>query len=114
MGSITTADYLRMLARLRLKNEDRCTLSRPQPEPAIRHEPVGTEEGKTKDAGRFLVRITSFRKRLLDPDNLCPKYFVDALRYQKLIPDDSAKFIDLSISQRKSKTDYTEIEILEL
>lgn len=32
-------------------------------------------------SGHFLVRVTAFRTRLLDEDNLCEKFHIDLLRY---------------------------------
>ena len=54
---------------------------------------------------------------MLDPDNLCPKYFVDGLRYAGIIPDDTARDIVLHISQEKvdkKEEERTEITIVEL
>lgn len=62
---------------------------------------------------RVRVRVVSFRSRLCDPDNLCPKYFVDCLRYAGLITDDTPELITLEVSQVKVKRgeERTEIEI---
>lgn len=86
------------------------------PQQAVRHEPLAAEERKAGDTGRFPVRVTvtSYRQRLIDPDNLCPKYFVDACRYSRLIRDDSAKDIEFTARQVKVATkaeQRTEIEI---
>lgn len=51
--------------------------------------------------GRVLVRVTSFRKRLLDEDNLCEKYHLDCLRYAGIIQDDSAAKAKIEVSQVK-------------
>jgi hypothetical protein len=59
--------------------------------------------------------VTSRRCRLLDPDNVCPKYVIDLLRYGGVLRDDSPDLIDLEIRQeRVSKKDQEEtvIEIL--
>jgi hypothetical protein len=55
----------------------------PGPSP---HEATPSE---ARHPGRYLVCITSFRSRLLDEDNACEKYAVDALRYAGVIPEDS-------------------------
>ena len=47
------------------------------------------------------IVITSFRRRLLDDDNLCGKFFVDGLRYAKVIRDDTPGLV--SIETRQSK-----------
>jgi hypothetical protein len=47
--------------------------------------------------GRVLVRITSFccgTQR--DPDNICPKFFIDCLKHAGVIRDDSCGCIELA------------------
>lgn len=89
---------------------------RPKPEQDVRHEPVEKEKRKTENPKRFLVSIVSYRSRLCDPDNLCPKYFVDCLRYAEIIPDDSPAEIELKVSQvkEKRKLERTEIAVYEI
>lgn len=85
-----------------------------KPEQAVRHGPVVKAEGKEKNSACFSVRVTSYRSRLLDPDNLCPKYFIDCLRYAGLIKDDRSQDIVLEVSQQKVATkeeEHTRIEI---
>ncbi len=87
----------------------------PKPEQIVRDEPLAKVKGEASNSGRIAVRITSFRRRLLDPDNLCPKFFIDGLRYSGLIPDDRQEDIALTVEQVKVKTkeeERTEIEIL--
>src|SRR6185369_9254714 len=64
-----------------------------QPQRPFCHEPLGESKREEENAGRIVVRVVSYRRRLIDPDNLTPKYFIDALRYRCLIPGDSAKDI---------------------
>ncbi len=61
-----------------------------------------------KMEGKFLVRITSFRKRLLDEDNLCGKFYCDMLRYCGAIPGDAPQ--QTSIETRQSKIGSKENE----
>jgi hypothetical protein len=85
-----------------------------KPEQVVRHEPVATKAREERHPDRVHVSIVSFRRRLIDPDNLCPKYFVDCIRYCEWIKDDSAKYITVHVSQEKVKTwkeERTEIEI---
>lgn len=85
-----------------------------QPEPPVQHEPVGAKEGENRHAASFRVRIKSFRVRLCDPDNLTPKYFLDACRYAGLIPDDRPQDIILEVTQEKVKSviqERTEITV---
>jgi hypothetical protein len=75
---------------------------------------VGEEAREAGDATRFSVRVTSYRRRLIDPDNLCPKFFIDCLRYCGAIPDDRAQDITLEVRQEKVKRkqdERTEIEV---
>lgn len=95
--------------------ETRRSFSRAQPEQTVRHDALAEKAGEAFHSDRVLLRVTSFRCRLLDPDNLCPKYFIDCCRYAGLIPDDSPEFITLQVTQEKVKTkseERTEIEIL--
>lgn len=85
-----------------------------QPQPAIRDEPLEKAERKEGHATGVYVRVVSFRTRLTDPDNLCPKYFIDCLRYAKIIPNDTQEDIELAVIQRKvatRKEERTEIMI---
>lgn len=67
----------------------------------FRLQPLGEEEGEGEGSGRIAVRINSRRVRLLDPDNLTPKYVLDGLRYSGLIYDDRATDIIFSCEQEK-------------
>ena len=67
----------------------------------FQNEPVAKTAGENKNTDRIRVCVTSYRRRLCDPDNLSPKYFIDCLRYAKIIPDDSPEFITLEVSQKK-------------
>lgn len=88
--------------------------SRPEPEPAVCNEPVAATQRKESDAKRILVRVTSFRRRLCDPDNLCPKYFIDCLRYANLIPNDSDQDIQLTVGQKQVETKEEEKTLIEI
>lgn len=59
----------------------------PQRDPV--HASPQADGGQKAGPARYLVRITSSRCRLLDEDNLCPKWHIDALRYCGLLPDDA-------------------------
>lgn len=89
--------------------------SSPEPQQAIRHEPVGPPPREESHPARYVVRITSYRcGTLLDPDNLAGgvKYFVDSLRYAGLIPDDRPQDIELQTAQVKvSKRNEERTEI---
>lgn len=97
----------------------RRSASRPKPEQAVRHESVAEKAGEAshpKSIPRRVVRITSYRRRLLDFDNLAGgcKYFLDCCKYAQLIPDDRPEDIILEVSQVKVRTkteERTEITI---
>jgi hypothetical protein len=81
---------------------------------------MGKTKGEEGDTGRnspkYRVRIRSHRVRQLDLDNLYGgvKYFVDALRYAEIIPDDDPESISLEVSQEKVKgykNEKTEVEV---
>lgn len=101
------------------KHENNRSPSRAQPEPAVCHEPVAEAKGENGDSDKVprRVRIASYRRRLLDFDNLAGgcKYFCDCCTYSGLIPGDSPEQITLEVSQHKVKTkaeERTEIEVI--
>jgi hypothetical protein len=59
---------------------------------------------KNKGAGKCIVRITSYRTRLCDPDNLVGKWHLDSLRYARILHDDRPEDITYTITQKKSCT----------
>ena len=86
-----------------------------EPQPVVRNEPLGPQTRKAFYTGRCKIRVTSVRTRLLDPDNLCAKYFVDSLRYAGLIADDTSKEVEYTICQRKKtkfEEEHTTIEVI--
>ncbi len=73
----------------------------PEPELFICSESLGQKKGEASNSKRLCVRVESIRSRLIDPDNLCAKYFIDCLRYAEIIKDDSPEDIELVCTQRK-------------
>jgi Holliday junction resolvase RusA-like endonuclease len=65
---------------------------------------------------KMSVAIGQMRRRKLDPDNLhaSVKNLLDALKYWKLIKDDSEEWITLSCSQVVGKEKITIVEIKEV
>ena len=86
----------------------------PEPQRAVRDEPLGKSEGEEKSPDRVRIRVISFRRRLIDPDNLCPKYHVDCLRYCGFIRNDTAQDIILEVSQRKVQSKAEECTRIEI
>mgnify|MGYP001575504635 CR=1 FL=1 len=106
-------DYQRRHAAA--KRQVDSVLSSSKSEQVVRHDALGSKPGKEKSICRRKIVIVSFRKRLIDPYNLCPKYFIDALRYRGVIDDDTAKHIVLEVRQEKVKyasMERTEIDVI--
>lgn len=91
-------------------NKDSCAESKQ----ALRIEPLAAQEAQGGDIQRSVVSITSYRCRLLDPDNLCIKFHIDAIRYAKIIKDDTAEDIEIILRQIKTKTRKEEKTIIEI
>ena len=87
---------------LALHNLDRGPLS-PELERAPRARALATPQGQDVHPDRVLVRVVSYRRRLLDEDNLAEKYFVDCARYAGLISGDSPDQTKIEVSQVKVK-----------
>lgn len=65
-------------------------------------------------SARYLVRVTNFRVRLLDEDNLIAKWHIDALRYSGLLPSDAPGKCKIEVRQRKvsaKEDERTQIEV---
>jgi hypothetical protein len=63
---------------------------------------------------RIIVRCCSVRKRLLDEDNMCEKFIVDALRYCGIIADDRPATTKIEVTQRKCGPGEEEHVIVEI
>ena len=84
----------------------------PKPKRPVRDEPLAKGGGEKENTGRIHIRLTARRKRLIDPDNLVFKYFIDCLRYAGAIPDDRAE--DVTIETKQEKTRQKEETVIEL
>ena len=76
--------------------------------------PLAAKKIQGPDRRKFFIRITTFRRRLLDEDNLCEKYHVDLCRYAGAIPDDAPGQVKIEVGQVRSKNEEILIEIYEL
>jgi len=64
---------------------------------------------------RFLIRVTSIRKRLIDEDNLCEKYAVDLCRYASGGAfGDEAGETKIETTQRKAEKGEEEKVIIQI
>ena len=80
------------------------------------HGALGQGQIQNFSPGKLLVRLTSYRTRLLDEDNLCEKYLVDCCRYSGLIRQDSPGAAKIEVRQEKvgkGEPEFVKIEIFE-
>lgn len=70
----------------------------------LRDGPLAAGKAESADPGKFLVRVTSYRRRLIDEDNLCEKYHVDCCRYAGILPGDSAAEAHIETRQEKVRS----------
>ena len=75
---------------------------------------LGKTAAQKGNSIRFLVRVTSFRKRLLDEDNICEKYFVDCCRYSGVIPTDAPSQTRIETRQFKTQKNQPESTLVEI
>lgn len=97
--------------------DDRDTGPAPKLEPDPGHGALGKAQVQKPTGQRFLVRITSIRKRLIDQDNLCSKFQTDLCRYAGIIPSDDPATTQIEIRQEKAgkgQAEVVRIEIFEI
>lgn len=75
---------------------------------------LGAGEVERGHTGRVLVRVTSFRVRLLDEDNLCEKWHVDCLRYSGILSGDDPSQAKIETGQVKVKKKTEERVLIEV
>lgn len=76
--------------------------------------PVQTSSVGKANPSRRVVCIASRRLRLLDTDNLCVKFHLDALRYLRVIENDSPDHVILEVRQEKVKNKAEECTLIEI
>ena len=89
----------------------------PVGERSVGNEPVAEIAGENPCPTKCVVRITSFRSRLIDGDNLHGKAFVDALQTAGAIYKDSPEWCKVEVKQVQVENPWqqrTVIEIFEL
>lgn len=87
---------------------------RPKLERASRNGAVRKNAPQGESPVRFLVRVTSVRRRLIDEDNLSEKYVVDCCRYAGLLPSDDPGKTKIETSQRKPEKGEEEHTLIEI
>ena len=78
--------------------------------------PLEAEEVQRSTRQRFLVRVTTRRKRLIDESNLCYKYHEDLCRYAGALPSDSPEVTHSEVHQtkcRKGEPEQITIEVFQ-
>lgn len=71
----------------------------PQSERNIRRETKRPTKAKapvqadSKGTNSFTLEVISYSHRHRDPDNLCPKWYIDEMVRAGILPDDSSRFI---------------------
>lgn len=90
-------------------------LPSPGIKPNVRPGPVRKVPAAKESTPRFIVRVKSYRSKLLDPDNLCAKSLIDGLRYSGLIPGDGPDQVEVSLTQElcEKGQEGTEIEVID-
>lgn len=83
-------------------------------ERALGDGPLAAGEGQDGHPRKFLVRVTSYRVRLLDEDNLCEKYHVDLCRYAGLLRSDAAGKARIVTTQEKVGSREDERTVIEI
>lgn len=77
-------------------------------------EPLGQVATEAINPAKLIVRIVSFRRRLLDTDNLASKWHTDALRYAGIIPSDAPYECEIQTTQVKVTTESAEHTLIEI
>ena len=75
---------------------------------------VGKVQIQGKVGSRFLAVVTSYRRRLLDEDNLCCKYVIDLCRYSGVLPSDAPGITKIEVRQEKvgsKEQEFVRVEI---
>jgi len=71
-------------------------------------------ERVSAEGNQFTIIIDSYRKRDMDPDNLCPKWYIDEIVGAGIIPDDLSVYVR-EVRKRVHKVkdeEYTKITII--
>lgn len=91
-------------------------VSKPKRAPRRREPRKETDSPSETSSGGYEISVVSYRHRDTDPDNLCPKGYVDVLVEEGWIPADTARVVSEGVRKKvvvidKSEQERTEIEI---
>lgn len=77
----------------------------------------GASRAVHSDQARYRIVVTAYCRRDTDPDNLCPKWFVDRLKEFGVMPDDSSvyvsEFVKRVVKIENWQPEQTMIEVFE-
>lgn len=106
-----SADFLRRNGYANIPPDNNAPAAKPKRSPSAR--PLAAGQAQDGNSAFRVVRVTSFRSRLIDSDNLVPKWHVDALRYAGVLPSDAPDKARIETQQIKCAKgeERTEIEI---
>ena len=85
-----------------------------KPQPGVVPSLAGSPQDEARGTDRVRVTITTYRRRLLDPDNAVCKWTIDCLRREGYLRDDTANDIALDLRQVKVQTKAEEGTLIEL
>lgn len=107
-------DFLRLNGHCNIPLPPHNPAPDPQPKRRVRDGALAARKTKKGYSAFYVIRITSFRSRLIDSDNLCGKWHCDALRYAGIIPSDAPDRARIETAQIKCPKgqERTEIEII--
>src|SRR5678815_1708112 len=108
----TTSDLMAYEQRQSVSNRNRRSVAKLESNPG--DGALGKTQVQDPTRKHFLVVVTSYRRRLLDEDNLCEKYHVDCCRYAGLLPSDDPSQTQIQVRQQKvgsKEREYVRIEI---
>lgn len=108
---------LRSLLRSDREEKTKVAINHTLMERTTRNATLPARQAKERHSKRYVIRIVSVRTRLLDQDNLSPKYLCDFLRYCGAIPTDAPGTTKIEITQRKvgkEEKEHTEIVVLRI
>lgn len=70
-------------------------------------------ETDSEKSDKFRIVVTSYRKRHADPDNICPKWYIDEIVRAGIMPDDISKYV-LSVEKRVRVTKQEPKTVIEI
>lgn len=79
-----------------------------------RNESLESVKIEKSDTRRCVIRVTSYRVRLLDEDNLVPKWHIDSLRYAGCLHSDAPDQTEIITTQKKVQKKNQEKTLIQI